>query len=216
MNTENSPILGPDLVEATQPDGVVNDGQLSHGLRKKRDTVEHVPQGVEAPSGGAPESQNGSGEPESVKTLKDQYLRLAADFDNYRKRMERERSLSAARGEDRVLLAILPILDNLQRAVREVHQRLDSAGGDGPSDVGNLTEGVSMVLRQAERMLTEFEVVQQKAAGSLFDPEFHEAVARKASAEAEGIVIEELQVGYMRHERLLRPSLVVVSSGVEA
>jgi len=159
------------------------------------------------------QAEQSSVEQESA-ALKEQYLRLAADFDNYRKRTERDRTAAADRGEDRVLLSILPILDNLQRAVHEISQRIDGAACSQETD--NLTEGISMVVRQAERMLTEFDVEQQTATGSQFDPEYHEAVARTPSTEAEGIVIEELQSGYLRGSRLLRPSLVVVSSGEES
>jgi molecular chaperone GrpE len=137
----------------------------------------------------------------------DKYLRAAAELDNYRKRVAREKEELARFTTERVLAALLPGLDNLERAI-------DAAQKHGADDSAVL-EGITQVYTQFRRSLVEFglqEVVAQ--AGDPFDANLHEAVSQIESDEhPEGHVIEQLQRGYKLADRLLRPARVVVSKG---
>jgi molecular chaperone GrpE len=134
--------------------------------------------------------------------LQDRLLRTAAEFDNYRKRIERERrdqidAAAAAAIED-----LLPIIDNLERA-------LHAPAGD---DVDGYRKGVELVHQQMMELLRRRGVKPIQAVGATFDPRFHEAVVHEASAEhRDGEVMEEMRRGYMLGERLLRPAMVKVA-----
>jgi molecular chaperone GrpE len=134
--------------------------------------------------------------------LQDRLLRTAAEFDNYRKRIERERrELSEFAAAD-VLTELLPILDNLERALQ--------APSAGDADV--YRKGVEMIQRQMLDLLRKRGVTPIEAVGADFDPNYHQAVTHDTSpGHRDGEVIEELQRGYMLGERLLRPAMVKVA-----
>lgn len=135
-----------------------------------------------------------------VETLRDQSLRTLADFDNYRKRIERERREEKKYAAVEVLRELVGIVDNLERAV--------SADGG----LEDLKQGVEMILRQMEETLRRSGVERIEATGREFDPTYHEAVSRVEDPEAEEPhVVEEFQTGYVVHDRLLRPSIVKVA-----
>jgi molecular chaperone GrpE len=132
--------------------------------------------------------------------LQDRLLRTAAEFDNYRKRMDRERRDLAEYTAGEVMTELLPIIDNLERA-------LQAAAPDDP-----LRKGVELIHRQMLDMLRKRGVKPIEALGADFDPNFHQAVIHEASAEhREGEVMEELQRGYVVGDRLLRPAMVKVA-----
>jgi molecular chaperone GrpE len=133
----------------------------------------------------------------------DKFLRSAAEFDNYRKRVARERDELVRNTRENVLGALLPALDNLERAL-------------GHSAEGTpLHDGLLQVEKQFERVLADFGLVELTAApGDPFDPSIHEAVSHIESAEyPDGVVLDQLQSGYKIGDRLLRPARVVVSKG---
>jgi molecular chaperone GrpE len=134
--------------------------------------------------------------------LQDRLLRTAAEFDNYRKRIDRERreqSESAAAG---LLTEILPVVDNLERALQ---------APSGPEAAG-YRAGVELILRQLVDMLRKRGVTPLEALGADFDPRVHQAVSQETSdAHRDGEVMEELQRGYMLGDRLLRPAMVKVA-----
>ena len=135
-----------------------------------------------------------------IEELKDHLLRLAADFENYRKRAQREQQVSKQFGAEPLARALLDVADNLERAVAH-------AGEESP-----LLEGVRMVRKQLLDALASHGVQAIAAVGEVFDPEFHEAVGQLPTAErAPGVVVEEALRGYMIHERLLRAAQVVVA-----
>jgi molecular chaperone GrpE len=138
----------------------------------------------------------------------DKYLRTAAELDNYRKRVAREKEELARFTSERVVAALLPALDNLERAI-------DAAQKHGADD-SPLLEGITQVYSQFRRSLVEFGLEEVVAnAGHPFDPNLHEAVSHVESGEhPEGHVIEQLQRGYKLADRLLRPARVVVSKGL--
>jgi molecular chaperone GrpE len=138
----------------------------------------------------------------------DKYLRAVADFDNYRKRVAREKEELARFTTERVVAALLPTLDNLERAI-------DAAQTHGAENSA-LLEGLTQVHSQFRRTLMEFGLQEVIAnAGQPFDPNLHEAINQVASHEhAEGHVVEQFQRGYKLADRLLRPARVVVSKGL--
>src|SRR5580704_17769439 len=138
----------------------------------------------------------------------DQYLRTVADFDNYRKRVAREKEELARFTTERVVTALLPTLDNLERAI-------DAAQTHGAENSA-LLQGLTQVHSQFRRTLMEFGLQEIIAgAGQPFDPNLHEAVSQVESTEhAEGHVVEQFQRGYKLADRLLRPARVVVSKGL--
>jgi len=135
-------------------------------------------------------------------TLQNRLLRTAAEFDNYRKRIDRERrELSEFAAAD-MLKELLPIVDNLERA-------LQAPAG---SDVDAYRKGVEMIQRQMHDLLRKRGVTAIETVGADFDPNYHQAVTYDVSPDhREGEVIEELQRGYMLGERLLRPAMVKVA-----
>jgi len=137
----------------------------------------------------------------------DKFLRAVADLENYRKRVAREKEELARYTSERVVAALLPVLDNLERAL--------TAAQEHESSNAALREGLQQIQAQFRRTLEEFGLKEVVAnAGHPFDPNIHEAVGHIESAEhPEGHVIEQLQRGYKLADRLLRPARVVVSKG---
>jgi molecular chaperone GrpE len=133
--------------------------------------------------------------------LQDRLLRTAAEFDNYRKRVERDRREQADSAVADALQELLPIIDNLELA-------LGAPTGDGEA----YRKGVELIHQQMAELLRKRGVKPIAAVGAQFDPRIHQAVVHEASTEhREGEVIEELRRGYMLGERLLRASLVKVA-----
>ncbi len=134
----------------------------------------------------------------------DLYLRERADLENARKRHQREREEALRFANDRLLKEMIPVLDNLERAVEHAGQGGDEGKG--------LLEGVNMTITQFRKVLEDFGVKPIKAIGDTFDPNLHQAMGQVESAEqAPNTVVTEFQRGYLLHDRLLRPSLVMVA-----
>jgi molecular chaperone GrpE len=135
------------------------------------------------------------------EALQDRLLRTAAEFDNYRKRVERERrDLAQYAGAD-ILTDLLPIVDDLERA-------LQAPAGDAET----YRRGVDLIHKQMLNLLQKRGVKPIEAVGTPFDPRFHEAVMHEVSdAHGEGEVMAELRKGYTLGERLLRPAAVKVA-----
>jgi molecular chaperone GrpE len=137
----------------------------------------------------------------------DKFLRATADLENYRKRVAREKEELARATSERVVAALLPVLDNFERAIVAADQhQTDNAG---------LIEGVKQIQTQFRRVLQEFGLEEVIAhAGKPFDPNLHEAVSHLETAEQpEGMIVNQLQRGYRLAARLLRPVRVIVSKG---
>jgi len=135
-------------------------------------------------------------------SLQDRLLRTAAEFDNYRKRIERERRDLADYMKADILAELLPIVDNFERA-------LQTPSAD-PADP--LRKGVELIHKQMVDFLKKRGVAPIEALGADFDPNFHQAVIHETSpAHREGEVIAELQRGYMLGDKLLRPAMVKVA-----
>jgi len=146
---------------------------------------------------------------ERVAAERDQYLdqlrRLKAEFDNYRKQQERDRQIVAEAGAREVVTDLLPVMDNLERAVAALGGRDDG-----------LVEGLDMVRQQLVGLLTGRGVSEIDAHEREFDPTLHEAVTMTPSAEhADGTVVAVVEKGYVLGDAVLRPARVVVAKNPE-
>lgn len=164
----------------------------------------------------APEAQPPSAEEkvallEAEKSeIKDRMLRIAAEFENYKKRARKDQSDGEARAREAVLRDLLEVTDNLERAKA-------SWSGAKESDANAIREGVELVLRQFHSKLERYQVKPVEAVGQPFDPRFHEAISQAPTADVKpGSVLHELQKGYMIGDKLLRPAMVVVAAAPPA
>ena len=138
-------------------------------------------------------------------SLYDKLLRRQAEFDNYRKRVERERSELYQHGREDVLIQFLPVVDNFERALSS----LEESEGDAEA----LRRGVELIHKQFKDALSKLGLEAVEAVGHTFDPHVHEAVTTEATDKhKENTVIEEFQRGYKIGDRLLRPAKVKVAS----
>ncbi len=162
------------------------------------------------PGGGAPTPDTdagGGGELDRLTAERDQYLdalqRLKAEFDNYRKRVERDRQAQQMAGVRDFVGDLLPVIDNLERAV----------GVSGGAAAEQIVTGVEMVRVQLAQLLSTRGVDEIDAHGSVFDPEVHDAVAQHPTPEhPEGTVIHVMERGYRLGESVIRPAKVVVAT----
>jgi molecular chaperone GrpE len=144
-------------------------------------------------------------EEDELERIKSRLAYLAAEFDNYRKRMVREQEAIVSFGNERILLSILPFLDNLERAISQSH-------ASGTTEA--LLSGVQMTYDQVVVELRKFGLEQISAVGETFDPNLHEAIAKVVVAgKPEGTVLAEGRKGYLLSGRLLRPAQVTVAQG---
>lgn len=140
---------------------------------------------------------------EEMSRLKDVLMRTAADFDNFRKRSRREIEDARKNGREELLKELLPVFDNLERAV---------ASAQKASDIKSMADGVAMVLRQFQDTLTRTGITRVPTVGATFDPQIHDAIQQIETDEhPPGTVVAEVQPGYLQGERLLRAAMVVVS-----
>jgi molecular chaperone GrpE len=140
---------------------------------------------------------------ERESELRDHLIRLAADFDNFRKQSRREQEDLRRYGIDRLVRDLLPVLDNLERALAHSNE----------GDQNAVIQGVRMVAKQMQDTLASHGVVSFASVGTAFDPLRHDAIGQVASDQhPEGHVAVEIDKGYMLHDRLLRPARVMVTS----
>ena len=138
------------------------------------------------------------------KEMQDRYLRLNAEFDNYKKRMMRENSDRLKYFNMELIKELLPSVDNLERAI--------SHAGDENSDLENMIEGLQMVYKGMQEAFGKFGVSEIESIGKEFDPNCHQAVGMIESQEVpENHVAEECLKGYYLHDRIIRPTMVRVS-----
>lgn len=141
---------------------------------------------------------------EEYDKLNQQYVRLAADFDNYRKRQEAERENLIKYGTENALKNLLEVLDNFERGQKTL---------EGVEDCEKVKESFNLVHKQVRETLAKLGLEEIKAIGEEFDPNFHEAVMQTPTDEQpEHTVIAELQKGYKLGDKVLRPTLVNVAT----
>jgi len=144
-------------------------------------------------------------EPETLskeeEELNVRYLRLAADFQNYKKRVEKEKNDIYAYANEKIVVELLDVIDNFERA-------LDHSDDNNEG----FAEGMSMIFKQFKGVLERSGVEEMKAVGEQFDPNFHHAVMTENSVEYEsGNVTQVLQKGYMLNKKVIRPAMVKVA-----
>jgi molecular chaperone GrpE len=138
-----------------------------------------------------------------VAKLRDQLLRTAADFDNFRKRSRRELGEVEKRAREDLIKDLLPVFDNLERA---------TAHAETATDVKALGDGIGLVMRQFLDTLAKIGIERIKSQGAAFDPAFHEAVQQfETNEHPPGTVMHEVQAGYKQGDKLVRPAIVVVA-----
>ena len=140
---------------------------------------------------------------EEIKRLQDRILRLAAEMENTRKRLEREKSEGICFANESLMRELLSVLDNLDRAIQHA---------ENGSDFESLLKGIRMIQKGFLDSLAKFGCTPFESLNQDFNPNLHEAVMQQeAPGEAENKVLQELQKGYKLNDRLLRPAMVVVS-----
>jgi len=173
---ENLDALAPDITSAAEETNLVTDLQLALAAKA-----------------------------EEVRGLNDKYLRLAAEFDNYKRLIQRDQRDQIRFGNEQLLKELLPVLDNLERAIKASQEV-------GDSNV--LIQGVDLTLKQLTGVLSRFHVKPVETVGQLFNPATHQSVTSVASKKIpEQHVVEEFQRGYLLHDRILRAAMVSVSTG---
>ena len=142
---------------------------------------------------------------QEAKETYDRLLRVSADFENYKKRSARETEEFRKYANQTLLKEMLSVVDNLELAI--------NSSNHGKKTDKNLIEGLNLTLNEILRVFEKFDVKPIEAQGQTFDPAFHEAVMREETDDfPENTVISEFQKGYLIHDRLLRPAMVVVAA----
>lgn len=137
-----------------------------------------------------------------LQEMNDKYLRLYAEFENYKKRVNKDKEELIKYGNENLIINLLPILDNLEMALKHATDDLSSG----------LVQGVEITLKEMKRTLEKFGLTVIEAEGKPFDPSIHHAMTQVEREDLnENTVVEEFRKGYMLKDKVLRPSLVAVS-----
>jgi molecular chaperone GrpE len=169
-----------------------------YSAEKKDEELIFVDDRTEETSAEKPKAEDAS----ALKALNDKYLRLYAEFDNYRKRVNKEKEELTRYGNESLLYELLPAIDNLELALK--HALCDPKTG--------VVKGVEITLKELQRTLEKFGLVRIESLGKQFDPSVHHAMVQVEREDMEDkMVAEELRAGYLLHDKVLRPSLVAVS-----
>ncbi len=140
---------------------------------------------------------------DEAKSAYDRFLRVSAEFDNYKKRILRETSDARKYANEALLKSLLSVVDNLDRAL---------AASKDKSTASGLIDGVEMVLEELLKILDKFSVKPIEALEKSFDPAYHQAMGQeKTDKVPENTIVQEFQKGYTYHDRLLRPAMVIVA-----
>jgi molecular chaperone GrpE len=140
-----------------------------------------------------------------AKEASNRYLRLAADFDNYKKRVRQEQSETVQHANVELISRLLPVVDNFHRVIESAPPGLDDAW----------LQGIKLTLQQLDELLASQGVSQIESVGTPFDPTLHEAIGHEESDEhPEDTVVSEVRKGYRLHDQVVRPALVRVARPV--
>ena len=138
-----------------------------------------------------------------AKEAYDRFLRASAELENYKKRTQKEMAEFRKYANASLVKELLGVVDNLERAIES---------SNGSNEEGRLSEGLDLTLKELLKIFKTFHASPIEALGKPFDPSYHQAMMQQETTEQpENIVLDELQKGYMIHDRLLRPAMVVVS-----
>lgn len=199
--SEKTDIEIEDLKEADQPETPADEKNSEQVVDKESDVDQDQLPGEDL------ESKLNAAQ-EQARENYDRLLRLSAEFDNYKKRTSREMRDIVRYANEKLLKELLGVVDNLERAI-------DSANQDTPSDA-SLVEGINLTLNEVLKILQRYDVQPVKALGETFDPAFHQAIMQQeVEDQPSNMVVQEMQKGFVMHDRLLRPAMVVVSKAKE-
>lgn len=171
-----------------------------------------APREAESPKSSPPEEPPVTLDPMSearaeATRMKEQWIRTAADFDNFRKRTRRELEDNRKAGKEELLKDFLPVFDNLERAIQSAQRA---------QDVKAVADGLNMILRQFTDTLGRAGISKVPTVGKEFDPTVHEAIQQVESEDhTPGTVVAEVQPGYAQGDRLVRAAMVVVAKAKE-
>jgi molecular chaperone GrpE len=156
------------------------------------------------PEDNAPDnSEQEDNTPEELEKLKDSYIRLAAEYDNYRKRTIKEKADLIKNGGEKVIVGLLPVVDDFERAM----QTLEKA-----SDLSAIKEGIDLIYNKFIKYLQQNGVKPIEVLEQTFDPDLHEAIATIPTDKEKGTVIDSVQTGYTLNDKVIRHAKVVVAN----
>jgi molecular chaperone GrpE len=168
-------------------------------------TIESLEEDSPVTAAGSSFQEELAGKTEECKALNDKYLRLAAEFENYKRLTQRDQREQIRFGNEQLLKELLPVVDNMERAIKAARTN----SGDSA-----LVQGVELTLKQLSGVLAKFGVQAIETSGQEFDPSAHQAVSYGPSNDVPANkVLDEFQKGYRLHDRILRAAMVSVSSG---
>ncbi|WP_026664207.1 nucleotide exchange factor GrpE [Butyrivibrio sp. FC2001] len=191
--------------------------QVADAANKVAEAAEEEAAAAESAEAGAEGAENGEGEKkglfgkkekknpfkEKFEEMQDKYLRQVAEFENFRKRTDKEKSQMFDQGASNVLEKILPVVDNFERGLAAVPEEEKNSA---------FADGMNMIYKQLMKQMEDLGVTPIEAVGKEFDPNFHNAVMQVESEDVEeGFVAQELQKGYMYRDTVLRHSMVAVA-----
>lgn len=192
-----------------QSDEVRGEGEASVPLSDHPDTEPAGTDAAEAPEnlqeevGGSSLTGQLLEKDEELHALNDKYLRLAAEFDNYKRRVQRDQQDTVRFANEKLCKDLLPTLDNLERALQS---------GREQGQVEGLLEGIGLTYKHFLDTLQKMGIKQVSSVGEEFDPAKHQAVGQVESTTVpENVVVDEYQKGYFLHDRILRPAMVTVA-----
>ena len=143
-----------------------------------------------------------------MHALNDKYLRLAAEFDNYKRRVQRDQQDTIRFANEKLFKDLLPTLDNLERALQSGREQARLEG---------LLEGVDLTYKHFLDSLQKMGIKQVSSVGEVFDPAKHQAVGQvESDTTPENVIVDEYQKGYFVHDRILRPAMVTVAKNQRA
>ena len=192
-----------------QSDEVRGEDAVSTPLSDNCDT-----ESADTDAEGSPENQQEKGEvssladqllekDEELHALNDKYLRLAAEFDNYKRRVQRDQQDKVRFANEKLFKDLLPTLDNLERALQS---------GREQGRIEGLLEGVDLTYKHFLDTLQKMGIKQVSSVGEVFDPAKHQAVGQvESDTIPENVIVDEYQKGYFVHDRILRPAMVTVA-----
>jgi molecular chaperone GrpE len=193
------------LAEEASEGTLAPNPELEEALREAAAAIPDSEDSEDGPAGPGVSHEEAQRLREELAEAEERNLRLQADYENFRKRTLRERQEVAQYGAQNLVKDLLSVVDNLDRAIDHARQ---SEGGK----LRSLLQGVELVQREFAGVLAKYHVIEIEALGKPFDPALHEAMAQLESETAEpNTIIDVLEKGYQLHDRLVRPSRVVVT-----
>lgn len=205
---ESQPIQ--DNINHSEEDELNMNDKVQEDLRQPSDEDARQEETVSQETGSEDQATDAVSLTEEVEKLRAEHeegqqrlLRTQADFDNFRRRTLKEKEELGKYASAKLITELLPVIDNFQRALSTAGEHAESA---------SYVKGVEMIFRQLEGVLSAEGLTAMESVGKPFNPEFHQAIMQVESEEyEEGIVVEEVQKGYMLKDKVLRPAMVKVS-----